>query len=95
MFGPQPDDEPSRPTTLTPGPDHRNVFHPERNRQPPTTIKAAGAMAHQQSRPYFLWEGRVYVTVTAHQHLATGLTEADIPRLPPAPGTPGWVEPED
>jgi hypothetical protein len=92
MFGPQSDDRPSPSTTLTPGPNHSNVFQPGKHRQPPTSIKQAGALAHQLSLPYFMWNGRLYVTVTAHLHLATDLTEADIARLPPAPGSPGYGE---
>lgn len=86
MFGPQSDESPSPPTTLTPGPDHWNVFHPEQHRDPPSSLKAAVALSHQLARAYILWDGRIYVVVTPHQCLATGLTEADIARLPPAPG---------
>jgi hypothetical protein len=78
-------------TTLTPGPDHWNVFRPEEHRQPPSSLEKAGALAHALARAYVLWEGRLYVVVTPHQVLATELTEADIARLPPAPGTPGYV----
>jgi hypothetical protein len=91
MFASRPDGHPSPATTLTPGPDHWNVFHPDDHRQPPTSLKKAVALAHQLARAYVLWDGQIYVVVTPHQHLATNLTAADIRRLPPAPGTPGYV----
>lgn len=72
-------------TTLTPGPNWQNTFDPATHKEPVQTLARARAHAHQQARPYFLWDDQVLIAVSPHQHLETSLRAADV-EVPPPPG---------
>jgi hypothetical protein len=73
------------PTTLTPGPNWQNTFDPATHKTPVKTLDRARAHAHQQARPYFLWDDLVLIAVSPHQHLVTGLRPGDVQQPPPGP----------
>lgn len=72
--------DPSPPTTLTPGPDHQNVFRPDLHRDVPPSLEKACEVAQSLGRPYLIWMGRIYVVAGKHQALATDLGYDDIKR---------------
>jgi hypothetical protein len=65
-------------TTLVPGPNWANTFDPLTHREPVKTLDRARAHAHQQGRPYVLWNDQVLIAVSAHQHLETSLRRDDV-----------------